>query len=128
MTNEQSMSPEPSNDESSPATLAPQVADLFLADPLSLTETDLTFLAQYYQTKRLQFAIAEKKPKAVRVSRGPKLDKTESKSRLDGLLKGMIGQHKAAQTLSPPTATTIEDDAPIVVESGPSFVSGDDDD
>lgn len=126
MTNEQSMSPEPSSDESSPATLAPQVADLFLADPLSLTETDLTFLAQYYQTKRLQFAIAEKKPKTVRVSRGPKLSKEESKTRLAGLLTGMIGQHKAAQTLSPPT-TTIEDDAPIAVEPGPQFASGDDD-
>lgn len=90
-------SQEPSPDEpSSPETLAPQVADLFLADPLHLTEPDLTFLAQFYQTKRLEFQLAEQRPKTVRSSRGPKLDKEASKARLKGLLAGMVGEHSAA--------------------------------
>ncbi len=102
-------SPEPSNTTSAPpqsengsgetgdhSTLAHQVADLFLADPLSLTEEDLTFLAQYYQAKRLEFTIAEQKPKTLRVSRGPKLDKEASKARMNALFTRMIGEKKAA--------------------------------
>ena len=102
-------SPEHSNTTNSPplsesgsgetvdhSTLAPQVADLFLCDPLSLTEEDLTFLAQYYQAKRLEFSIAEQKPKTVRVSRGPKLDKEASKARMNALFTRMIGEKKAA--------------------------------
>ena len=89
-THQDSPEPSPAETPTEPESLAPQVADLFLADPLHLTETDLTFLAQFYQTKRLEFQIAEQRPKAVRSSRGPKLDKDASKARLKGLLAGMV--------------------------------------
>lgn len=108
-------SQEPSSDEfnlDDPSLLAPQVADLFLADPLSLTEEDLSFLAQYYQTKRLEFTIAEQRPKTVRSSRGPKLDKEASKAKLKGLLNRMVGEKKTA------TIETAVEDADTEGEDG----------
>ena len=99
MTQQPPESAEPSNAAAkrpSEQPLPPQVADLFTADPLTLTEDDLTFLAQYYQARRLEFGVEERRPKTVRSSRGPKLDATASKARLNSLLGQLVGERKKA--------------------------------
>lgn len=68
------------------------VDHLFMLDPLQLTSSDLSLLANHYRTKRLNFLKAEEtKPKTVEKNRNPKLDAEKTKESIDNILAGLIG-------------------------------------
>lgn len=87
---------EPLPEEPNPTDLPPElnlpVDHLFSVDPLRLTSSDLSLIANHYRSKRLNFLKAETtKPKTVERSRNPKLDATATAKRVDDILAGLIG-------------------------------------
>lgn len=90
---ELSNNPEPAD----PSALSPTLIELFQTDPLKLSTPDWTFLAQYYETKRMEFQVLERKPKTVKSSRGPKLSKEASKEKMAALRAAMIGSTKKSE-------------------------------
>lgn len=71
------------------------IESLFHIDPLDLTSSDLSLLAQHYRNKRMMFQKMEEKPKSVERSRGPKLDPEASKAQINSILLSLVGGKKA---------------------------------
>lgn len=91
-----SLTEEPDNTPSNPTDLPPElnlpVDHLFTVDPLRLTSSDLSLIANHYRSKRLNFLKAETtKPKTVERSRNPKLDAEATKKRVDDILGSLVG-------------------------------------
>lgn len=93
------MSHPPPTDE--PQDLPPEyglpIESLFHVDPLDLTSSDLSLLAQHYRNKRLMFQKMEEKPKSVERTRGPKLDADASKEHINNILLSLVGGKKEAK-------------------------------
>lgn len=84
------------------------IETLLQVDPLELAESDLTFFARYYRATRLQFEELENRPKAVKSTRGPKLNEQQTDEVLNKLLAGMIPQRPKPQPVPEPEEEELE--------------------
>lgn len=64
---------------------------IFDLDPLNLTEENLTSLVRYYRAERLNFEALEKRPKAIKSTRGPAMADDKAQEALKAILSGAIG-------------------------------------